>query len=44
MGDTSGSGPAAMPMPRPAEKKAAQVPSEETIGAPSGFWGLHSTA
>ena len=27
--------------PRPAEKKAAQVPSELTIGAPSGFCGLH---
>ena len=30
------------PSPRPAEKNAAQVPSDDTIGAPSGFCGLHS--
>ena len=38
----TGSGERAPPSPRPAEKNAAQVPSELTIGAPSGFWGVHS--
>ena len=38
----TGSGDRAAPSPRPAEKKAAHVPSELTIGAPSGFWGVHS--
>ena len=38
----TGSGDRAPPSPRPAEKNAAHVPSELTIGAPSGFWGVQS--
>ena len=34
--------PLRMPIPRPAAWKAAQVPSVETIGAPSGIRGVHS--
>ena len=37
-----GSGRAGAPSPRPAAKNAAHVPSELTIGAPSGFCGVHS--
>ncbi len=37
------SGRAATRSPRPAAWYAAQVPSLETMGAPSGRWGEHST-
>ena len=39
---TTGIGERAAPSPRPAPKNAAHVPSELTIGAPSGFWGEQS--
>ena len=34
--------PPPMPIPRPAAWNAAHVPSDETIGAPSGIRGVHS--